>query len=73
MTRVGSLESRIESVWASDLSAKPRTFYLLPFGGQYLIATNPKGAVEIGMYTSAVTLEQFRSDVFSTLEGMRPG
>ena len=65
-----SLAKRIEAAWG-DLTDKPLALYLLPWAGEYLIATNPKNASHIGTYTKAVTLAQFRLDVFETLEGLR--
>lgn len=71
MTRkIQALEVRIEDAWG-DLSREPRALYLLPFAGEWLIATNPKGASQIGTYTNSIPLAQFRADVFATLEGLR--
>jgi hypothetical protein len=71
MTRkIQALEVRIEDAWG-DLTDRPVALYLLPFAGEWLIATNPKGASHIGTYTKAITLAQLRADVFETLEGLR--
>lgn len=68
--KIQSLEVRIEGAWG-DLTDKPQALYLLPFAGEWLIATNPNGAALIGFYTKAVTLKQLRDDAFATLEGLR--
>lgn len=69
--KIQALEVRIEQA-LGDLTKKPRALYLLPFAGEWLIATNPNGAKLIGTYTDAVTLEQFRQGVFATFEELRP-
>ena len=68
--KIQSLEVRIEDAWG-DLTKAPRALYLLPFAGEWLIATNPRGAHIIGTYTDTIALADFRADVFATLEGLR--
>lgn len=66
-----ALEIELEAVWCS-LSSWPASLWLTP-SGRILRAHESEpvlGAVEIGRYTKAVLLADFRGDVFHIFEAM---
>lgn len=68
---IEALEVEIELVWCS-LSAWPASLWLTPSGR--ILRTHEGntvlGAVEIGRYTKAVLLADFRGDVFHVYEAI---
>lgn len=71
MTPVEALEMELERCWCG-LTKWPSTVYLTPSGR--LVPTREGvsnlGAEEVGRYTKAVTLADFRGDVFHVFEAM---